>query len=748
MPGTVRAPALAATSASVPRARPPFPVTVSVVIDGLDPHQREAATCPLGPLAIVAGPGSGKTRTVVARIHHLVSTDQVSAPQVLALTHTTKAAGELRERLEHSGTGGATCATVHATAWRQVRALWQMAGVEREPQLIASSWSLVRDAIARTLGRAKAETSTVTDVAGEIEWARAWLLDPHGYAIEAADHGRSCALEPDEIALVWNHYTAAKAEQGVLDFADVLELAAQMMNNEAVAARVRAKWSAFFLDEYQDIDHQQQRLVDAWLGGRETVTVTGDPEQAIFGFKGGDPSLLTNFADRYPHAKVIHLTNNYRSTPSVVEWVNALTITKRPKLVGHQKAVVKPNVVMAADERSEEQQLVAQLREWRRSGVAWEEMAVLFRFNATAARIEGALSSAAIPYQTAGQVRFFERQEVRAVLVPFGQLARVHPTMNGLACLLQAAESTGWDEDQPPQGVGAACARWEAVQALVSLVREDHDALEAVALLGELQRRAKSSSDVALSGVTLATIHAAKGLEWDAVWIVGAVEGQVPSAYAITDKQLNEEQHLLYVAVSRARHCLVLSWSQRRQNNWRAERSRFIALLPGQTYTPTGRSGKYSGSKGGGRNAPSRGPALRSRPSQGAGASAKGASSPGLNTSHVSGRARNTDSVSEDTVRESAAAMAVEELFSCGRCGDRLIGRQARLVRRCSGRCLEGLERERYETLDAWRRERAEALGLVPQKVASDKTLFGAAVDGSTARMASNIDPAAGPAPF
>jgi DNA helicase II / ATP-dependent DNA helicase PcrA len=709
------------------------PSRYELVLDGLDPHQRAAASAPLGPVAVIAGPGSGKTRTVVARIAHLVTTGAVPATQVLALTHTTKAAGELRERLEQAGVKDANCATVHATAWRQVRALWQMAGIEREPILMASSWGLIRDSISRTLGRAKAETSTVTDVAGEIEWARAWLLKPIEYATSAEEHGRTCVLEPEELVQVWNQYTALKAEQGVLDFADVLELAAKMMDVPEVAARVRAKWSAFFLDEYQDIDHGQQRVVDAWLGGRDTVTVTGDPEQAIFGFKGGDPSLLMKFSERHPHAQMIHLTNNYRSTPQVVEWVNALTLVKRPLLVGHQKAHSKPTVVSSADERAEEQQLVAQLREWKRAGTPWEEMAVLFRFNATAARVESALSSAGIPYQTAGQVRFFERQEVRAVLTPFGQRARMNPEMNGLACLIQAAESTGWDQETPPQGVGAARARWEAVEALVALVREDHDVLTAAQLLAELQRRAKSSSDVSLAGVTLATVHAAKGLEWDAVWVIGVVEGQMPSAYATTDIQVNEEQHLLYVAVSRARRQLVMSWSQRRQNNWRAEKSRFLNLLPGQRPpAPTGRPGQTR--SGASSSAWSKNSGRGGRPS-GSARGPQSATGPRSSGGYSSGRSRPSSADDDVTVvGGSRPAEAFPDLFSCKTCGDRLLGRPARSVSRCSGPCLIGEEAARYKVLEAWRSELSEKLGVPPAKLASDKALFGAAVDGSSAK--------------
>ena len=664
----------------------PLAGTVHEVLEGLDEHQQEAATAPLLPLAVIAGPGSGKTKTVVGRISHLVTTGETTASQVLALTHTTKAAGELRERLQHAGVSAATCSTVHAAAWRQLRSLWREAGMATEPQLVASNWMMVKDAVAKTMGRAKADTGTISDAANEIEWGRAWLLDPSQYAAHATLHGRTSSVEGADLQRVWEAFNEAKQNSGVLDFGDVLEVAARMMDDPNIAARVRAKWGVFFLDEYQDIDNAQQRLVDAWIGDRVAVTATGDPEQAIFGFKGGDPSLLMGFAKKWPQAKVVHLTNNYRSSPEIVDWVNALTLVPRPKLVGCKPSGSKPLVLSSSDEREEERQLVQQIQEWRRGGVPLEQIAVLYRFNATSARIEAALGGAGIPYFTAGQVKFFDRQEVRNVLVPFGQLARTNPDANGAAVLLQAASQAGWSQDQPPNGAGAARQRWEAVAALISLVADSMSSLSSAELLTTLQQRAKDAHDVPMSGVTVATIHAAKGLEWDAVWVIGAVEGQIPSAYATTKPQLDEEQHLLYVAVSRARRKLVVSWSQRRQNNWRADRSRFLNVLaPNPVKRAVARTGA-GGSKRGAKLAPS-----------------------------------------------VATNPAIEALFQCRGCGGRLMGAPARIAKRCSAGCLIGDERANYDTLAVWRTEAALQLNVAESEVAPERALFAAAVEGSSA---------------
>lgn len=649
----------------------------------LDDTQLSAVHAPLGPLAIMAGPGSGKTATLVARIAHLCRTGQVDPSRCWALCHTTKAAGELRDRLRRAGVGEVTCSTVHAAAWRQVRRWWAASGRAGEPKLAASTWKLVRAAARPVLG--DVDSSVVSDLASEIEWATAQLLDPDRYPAAARTAGRTPPAAPDQVAEVWRRFVDAKQSAGVLDFSDVLAVAADMLAHPEVGPDVRSRLDAVFVDEYQDIDPAQQRLVDGWLADGGHLCVVGDEDQAVFGFKGADPSFLTGFADRNPAATVVRLDRNWRSTPQVVEWVNRLATPGRPPLVGMGEPGPEPRVLTCTDEAAEERALVDQLRRWRAEGIAPEEMAVLYRFNSTAARVESALTAAGVPHHVAGNDRFFDRPEVRAVLVPFGRAARANPDADGFELLVDAATDAGFDPNHPPEGAGVARQRWEAVAALMSLVTEQCAGLSARWLLAELQQRASAAHDLTPGGVTLATIHAAKGLEWDAVWVLGAVEGQIPSAFAKTPAQLAEERRLLYVAASRPRVHLVISAAMRRHNNWSSTPSRFLDALR----EPTTR-----------RRAPA-----------------------GRSTRHA-----------RSSLAEAPAGRSVGE---CRRCGRRLTSAAARRSHRCGLGCLDpaSAEARYHDQLVAWRAARADQLGVAPEDLATDRALFHIAVTGETEQV-------------
>jgi DNA helicase-2/ATP-dependent DNA helicase PcrA len=661
-------------------------MTDARIIAGLDDDQRAAATAPAGPVCVIAGPGSGKTRTVVARIGVLASS--IDPEEMLALTHTTKAAGELRERIVANGTTGVRASTIHSAAWRQVRSQWATAGYAGEPRLVGSSWGMVKDAATRVLGRAAATSDATSELAGEIDWAAAHLLDPGAYREAARTHNRVTSLSADRVAEVWRAYLDAKAASGVLDFADVLAVATAMARG-GLGVRPRA----LFVDEYQDVDRSQQALIDAWLDEHQIITAVGDSEQAIFGFKGGDPTLLASFAERYPAARVVHLGANYRSTQPIVEWVNRLTVTARPALRSIPGPGPDARVVDAFDEAREERELVSQLQRWQRDGLAWNDMAVLYRYNAASARLEAALAHAGIPYHVAGNQKFFDRPEIRAVLVPFGQRARQDPGSDGRALLEACAHDIGWS-DTPPDGMGPPRQRWEAVASLLDSTRRLPNA-SAGELLDELLHRAREAHDLTPGGATLATLHAAKGLEWEAVWVAGVAEGQIPSAYASTRSQLDEEQHLLYVGVSRARRHLVVSHARKRHNGWRAEPSRYLTLL--QATGPD-------------------------RPASSRSTTSRSTTSRSTTSRHAAGAAKVT---APDRPRA-----------ECAKCRGRLVGAAARSSKRCSGPCLGGVPAERWRALLAWRDERAAALQVDAAKVATDKALFTTAVTGTTEQVA------------
>lgn len=562
-------------------------MTAHAFLDGLDPAQLHAATAPLGPLCVLAGPGAGKTRTVVARIAHVTAALDVDPGNVLALSHTTKAAGELRDRVAagapHATT--VTSSTIHAAAWYQLRHLASDAGFA-VPTLLPSTYNQVR-AAAETVHRRRIHQTELLDLVSELDWARARLLTPDRYAACAATFGRTAPTgEFELVARTWDAYRELKVRDGLADFADVLDLARVMLDDPAIARRVRGRWQVFFVDEYQDVDPAQQALLDAWLGGSGALTVVGDPNQAIYGFKGGDPSLLTGFAHRYPGAVVVELTANFRSTPQVVDWVNRVRTVPAAPLEGRRPDGPAPRVEFHGSERDETAALVAQVRAWTASGIAPEEIAVLYRFNSAAARVEAAFTAAGVNYSVLGASRFFDRSEIRALLAELTRLVAGDPHADAFETVQAAARRCGWDPDSPPDGVGASRARFEALDAVVTLVGEQMNALSASMCERELARRARDAHEPSLGGVRLGTIHAAKGLEWSAVWVLGVVEGQMPSAYAKTDAQLAEEQNALYVAVSRAKELLVLSVPSRSTNNWTLKPSRFLDLLAGRRTPP------------------------------------------------------------------------------------------------------------------------------------------------------------------
>lgn len=637
----------------------------------LDPEQLRCASLPLGPVAVVAGPGAGKTRTVVARIAALVARGEVDPSKVVALTHTTKAAGELTDRLASAGVQDVRASTVHALAWRQVRRFAPELGLD-VPTLLGSTFGAVRDAARPLLGNPDA--SVVAELCSEIDWAAARGLTTRSYARAAAKAGRSVSVEPATVTAVWRKYSERKRRRNEVDFADVLALAAAQLDDPAVHSVVEGMFDAVFVDEYQDIDVLQQRCIDAWLCGKDALCVVGDADQAIFGFKGGDPDLLLGFARRYPSATVVNLSRNYRSTLGIVSWVNAVATHKDVPLTSERGTGRVPRVETFPTESAEESAVAAQLHAWKRAGFRWKDLAVLFRYNASSARLEGALSAAGVPYAVAGGTNFFDRSDVRGVLVSFGAAARRDGSADGLEVLVDAAAEHGWWRDDVPAGMGAARQRYDAILALVELVAERYPGWDAASLLAGLQERARQAHDVPVDAVTLATVHAAKGLEWPCVWVVSCTDGVMPSSYAKTTEQRREERHLFYVALSRAADELVVSTAARRHNNFTGRPSPFLDLLPAAT--SAGRSA--------------------------------GAPTAGTSAQHPS-----------DNGSSSVAVCP---------CGARLVGAAARKSKSCSGRCLQGEAAERFAALVSWRDSQAAKDGVAARDVASDKALFAVAV--------------------
>jgi DNA helicase II / ATP-dependent DNA helicase PcrA len=558
------------------------------VLAGLDDEQRTAAQAVSGPVCILAGAGTGKTRTITHRIAYGVHTGAFSGDQVLAVTFTARAAGELRSRLAGLGVGGVQARTFHAAAMRQLRYFAPRVLGGPMPGLVENKLRLVATAASRA--RLTTDRTSLRDLAGEIEWAKTTLATPDDYAVRAKAAGREPPFEAAAVSAVYAGYESAKQRDGVLDFEDLLLVTAYALEeHQDVARQVRAQYRHFVVDEYQDVNPLQQRLLDAWLGGRAELCVVGDPNQTIYSFTGADPDYLLGFPDRYQDAEVVKLERDYRSTPQVVSLANRV-IGQAPKrkglpglrLLGQRPDGPEPRFAEHPDEPAEAAAVAARCRALVDAGTPAAEIAVLFRINAQSEVYENALTEAGVPYVLRGGARFFERPEVReAVLLLRGAAAAGHEPGMLVPTVRDVLASRGWVEHRPPPG-GAARDRWQSLAALVDLavdLVEADPTLDLARFVAHLAERADAQHAPTVQGVTLASMHAAKGLEWDVVFVVGLVDGVLPIAQSLSRPEaVEEERRLLYVAVTRAREDLTLSWSLARNPGAKRARprSRFL----------------------------------------------------------------------------------------------------------------------------------------------------------------------------
>ncbi|WP_444948815.1 ATP-dependent DNA helicase UvrD2 [Micromonospora ureilytica] len=589
------------------------------VLAGLDPEQRSAVTAPAGPVCILAGAGTGKTRAITSRIAHRVLSGEISPRHVLAVTFTARAAAEMRSRLTVLGVGGVQARTFHAAALRQVRYFApRLLSGRAMPELLDSKVRLVTLAAARV--GLRTDRAAARDLAGEIEWAKSSLVEPTDYVVSAARALRDTPHEPAKVADVFTAYEQLKRANGVIDFEDMLRAAVWGIEEHSdVGEQVRTQYRHFVVDEYQDVNPLQQRLLDAWLAGRNDLTVVGDASQTIYSFTGATSAYLVDFPRRHRRATVVRLVRDYRSTPQVVGLANAVIAQARGtearlrlELSGQRPPGPEPDLRIFTDEPAEANAVAARCRSLIDAGTPAKEIAVLFRVNAQSEAYEKALTEAAVPYVVQGAERFFERTEVRQAMVALRAATRSIPGETPLpAAVVEALTAVGWAPDAPPAG-GAARERWEALSALVQL-SEEYAATPEVVPIGEaasverpvtlsdfteeLARRAAQQHVPTVDGVTLASLHSAKGLEWDAVFLVGLAEGTLPTTYAKTVEQVEEERRLLYVGITRAREWLWLSYAAARSPGGRARRpSRFLPQLDrsGGTERATGGAGPAS----------------------------------------------------------------------------------------------------------------------------------------------------------
>ncbi|WP_197495406.1 ATP-dependent DNA helicase UvrD2 [Mycobacterium kyorinense] len=607
-----------------------MPVIADALLADLDDEQREAVLAPRGPVCVLAGAGTGKTRTITHRIAQLVAAEHVSAGQVLAVTFTQRAAGEMRGRLRglaaaaQSGPGvsAVQALTFHAAAHRQLRYFWPRVVGDTGWQLLDSKFAIV--ARAATSAGLQVSTDDVRDLAGEIEWAKASLISPEQYPEVVGAEGRDIPLDAARVAAVYAGYEALKARgDGValLDFDDLLlHTAAAIENDAAVAEEFRERYRCFVVDEYQDVTPLQQRVLSAWLGERDDLTVVGDANQTIYSFTGASPRYLLDFSRRFPDATVVRLERDYRSTPQVVSLANRVIAAARGRVAGSKLHLVgqrdpgpEPSFAEYSDEVAEAAAVAKSITRLIAAGTAPAEIAVLYRINAQSEVYEEALTEANIPYQVRGGEGFFSRQEIRQALLVIQRAAArgadgsqpdvllpdggdpLRPAPPRLRSPLpdvvrELLEPLGLTA-QPPTGTRAR-ERWEALTALAELVDEEaahRPQLDLPGLVAELRLRADARHPPVVQGVTLASLHAAKGLEWDAVFLVGLADGTLPISHALAhgpdSEPVEEERRLFYVGVTRARIHLALSWALSRTPGGRGGRkpSRFLSGIAPQT---------------------------------------------------------------------------------------------------------------------------------------------------------------------
>ncbi|MFH8250362.1 ATP-dependent helicase [Microbacterium sp. B2969] len=530
-------------------------------LEGLDERQREAATTLRGPVAVLAGAGTGKTRVITRRIAHGVDTGAYSPGRVMAVTFTAKAAGEMRTRLRAMGVDGVAARTFHAAALAQLNFFWPQLAGDQAPSIVDNKVRLLAHA-ADGVGLAP-DVATLRDVASEIEWRKVTMHSIAAYA-EARPRGVG-RLDVDQVIALQQSYEKLKDERRQLDFEDVLLACAGMLEAEPqVVHAVREQYRHFTVDEFQDVSPLQHRLLELWLGDRRDLCVVGDASQTIYSFAGADARFLLEFEHRHEGAKVVRLERNHRSDAPILAVANALMrdrpgalvlTASRPAAVG-----AEPTVTAFADDEAEARGVAARIRTQIEAGIDPRRIAVLYRAHAQSAEVLKALADAGIAASVLGGRRFWDIPEVRQGVMAL-RAAAVAPIETGFVDTVRDVLRNIGLTDEPPQAGGALRDAWETRAALLRLAEEAPPGTTLRGFSDDLVARAKAQDEPALRTVTLATLHAAKGLEWDHVHLVGLAEGLLPIGYATTFEQVDEERRLAYVGITRAARSLSLSWS-------------------------------------------------------------------------------------------------------------------------------------------------------------------------------------------
>ena len=542
------------------------------ILSALDNEQRAVALASRGPVCVIAGAGTGKTRAITHRIAYAAAIGTMDPHKTLALTFTARAAGEMRARLRSLGVPAVAARTIHAAALKQLTFFWPQVFGGRTPDLITTKSSFLTEAIKRAQLQSELSITSrdlLRDIATEIEWAKVSQIAPSDYLAESLKRTVKPRINPEQLAKVYTAYESVKHQERAIDFEDVLLLTTAMIEQEReVRERVQDQYRFFTVDEYQDVSPLQQRLLNAWLGSRQELCVVGDPAQTIYSFAGATPVFLNSFANRFPEAEVIRLTTGYRSTPEIIYTANSIL---RKGAMGNELVAVndhgtKPTITAYNDEPAEIAGIIRDITALILEGVAPQEIAVLARTNNQLNGLEKAMNSANLPNQVRNTERFFERKEVRDFL-RLVRNASVIPTQ-GVQWLDELRTLA-----QPFLTGGSI----DGIAALLHLARElDADSSftpkNLRTYLREVEDLVSQNNPPTMPVTTLATLHAAKGLEWERVFLMGASEGVLPLENNSTtgdQASIDEERRLFYVGITRAKADLRLSY--------RGKPSRFLS---------------------------------------------------------------------------------------------------------------------------------------------------------------------------
>jgi DNA helicase II / ATP-dependent DNA helicase PcrA len=542
------------------------------ILAALDDEQRAVALASRGPVCVIAGAGTGKTRAITHRIAYAASIGVMDPQKVLALTFTARAAGEMRMRLRTLGVPTVAARTIHSAALKQLLYFWPQVFGGRAPDLLTTKTGFITQAITRAdLQGSLSITSRdlMRDIASEIEWAKSSQVVPEDYVNESSKRTQKPRINPEQIAQVYSAYMSLMKQERAMDFEDVLLLTAAMLEEEReVRERVQDQYRYFTIDEYQDISPLQQRVINSWLGSRQEICVVGDPAQTIYSFAGATPVFLNTFTQRFPDAEVIRLTSGYRSTPEITLMANTVlrSASMGQELVAQNEHGTKPTVVAYRDESAEIAGVVKDIGVLLSEGAPAQEVAILARTNNQLNSIEKAIAAAGLPYQVRNNERFFDRTDVREFLKGV-RTASVIPT-----------EGVYWLDElrtlAQPFLTGAAI---DGIAGLLHLAREldadDSFAPKTLrAYLREVEDRVQQNNPPTMPVLTLATLHAAKGLEWERVFLIGVSESILPFDSGNTGPEnqsaIDEERRLFYVGITRAKKDLRMSY--------RGEPSRFL----------------------------------------------------------------------------------------------------------------------------------------------------------------------------